>query len=133
MSAKVYILLDLVNVDSEQVARTLRSKSGVTTVDVLEGPPDLLVVIEAPQRQKAGECLMETHRMSLVSRKSFSFWIGMATSCQVRLGRAGWGCTEIWTNAVTHRAQGRLGCVKVQSGKRDFLNVSAHGRSAKRS
>ena len=58
MSAKVYLLLDLVNADSEQVARTLRSKPGVATVDVLEGPPDLLVVIEAPQRQKAAEYLM---------------------------------------------------------------------------
>jgi hypothetical protein len=58
MSAKVYLLLDLVNVDSEQVARTLRSKPGVVTVDVLEGPPDLLTVIEAPQRQKAAEYLM---------------------------------------------------------------------------
>ena len=27
-------------------------------MDVLEGPPDLLTVIEAPQRQKAAECLM---------------------------------------------------------------------------
>ena len=58
MSAKVYVFLDLVHADIEQVARTLRSKPGVATVDVLEGPPDLLTVIEAPQRQKAGECLM---------------------------------------------------------------------------
>ena len=58
MSAKVYLLLDLVSADSERVARTLRSKPGVATVDVLEGPPDLLTVIEAPQRQKAAEYLM---------------------------------------------------------------------------
>jgi hypothetical protein len=30
----------------------------VVTVDVLEGRPDLLAVIEAPQRQKAAEYLM---------------------------------------------------------------------------
>ena len=58
MSAKVYLLLDLVSADSEQVAQTLRSNPGVATVDVLEGPPDLLTVIEAPQRQKAAEYLM---------------------------------------------------------------------------
>lgn len=58
MSAKVYLLLDLVNVDAEQLARNLRSKPGVVTVDVLEGPPDLLTVIKAPQRQKAAEYLM---------------------------------------------------------------------------
>ena len=58
MSAKVYLFLDLVSEDSEQVAQTLRSKPGVATVDVLEGPPDLLTVIEAPQRQKAAEYLL---------------------------------------------------------------------------
>lgn len=58
MSAKVYVFLDLVRADIEQVVRTLRSKPGVATVDVLEGPPDLLTVIEAPQRQKAAEYLI---------------------------------------------------------------------------
>jgi hypothetical protein len=58
MSARVYLLLDLVNIDSGQVARTLRSKPGVVTVDVLEGPPDMLVVIEALRRRKAADYLM---------------------------------------------------------------------------
>ena len=58
MSAKVYVLLDLVSGEGDRVARILRGKPGVATVDTLEGPPDVLVVIEAPERQMAAECLM---------------------------------------------------------------------------
>lgn len=59
MSAKVYVLLDLVHADSDRVARILRGKDGVAVVDWLEGPPDLLMVIEVAGRQKAAECLMD--------------------------------------------------------------------------
>ena len=58
MSAKVYLLLDLVGGDRDRAARILREKPGVATVDTLEGPPDVLVLIEAPERQMAAECLM---------------------------------------------------------------------------
>jgi hypothetical protein len=59
VSTRVYVLLDLVHTDITQVARLLRGKCGVTAVDVLEGPPDLLMVIEAPERQRAAEYLMD--------------------------------------------------------------------------
>jgi hypothetical protein len=58
MSAKVYVLLDLVHADSDQMAQVLRGKDGVALVEVLEGPPDLLMVIKAAERQKAAEYLM---------------------------------------------------------------------------
>jgi len=47
----------VVSGDEDRVARILQGKPGVATVDTLEGPPDVLVVI-APDRQKAAECLM---------------------------------------------------------------------------
>jgi hypothetical protein len=59
MSAKVYVLLDLAHVDGAQVAQILREKHGVTAVDVIEGPPDLLIVVQAPERQMAAEYLMD--------------------------------------------------------------------------
>ncbi len=55
------------------------------------------------------------------------------TSYPDDLGWAVWGDTEIETNTVTLRAESQLGCVNVQTEMRDFLNVSAYGRGAKRS
>lgn len=59
MSTRVFVLLELVNVDSTRVARILRIKPGVAMVNLLEGPPDLILAIEAPERLKAGKYLME--------------------------------------------------------------------------
>ena len=57
-SAKVYVFLDLVNTDSSQLAQTLQGKPGIVEIDVLEGPPSVIMVIEAPERLKAGEYLV---------------------------------------------------------------------------
>jgi hypothetical protein len=58
MPAKVYVLLDLVHSDSLRVTRILREKPGVAIVDVLEGPPDIIMTIEATERQEAAQYLM---------------------------------------------------------------------------
>jgi len=55
MGAKVYVLLDIVGGPSEQVAQALRSRPGVVMVDALEGPPDVIMVIEASDQQKLAE------------------------------------------------------------------------------
>jgi len=55
MSARAYVLLDAVEGKAYEVAQTLRNKSGVRTVDVLEGPPSLVMVIQARSRQKPAE------------------------------------------------------------------------------
>jgi hypothetical protein len=55
MSARVYLLLDVLNGDSDQVAQNLRGKPGVVIAEPLEGPPDVMVVIEAPDRQRLAE------------------------------------------------------------------------------
>jgi len=59
MSAKVYVHLDLVQADSVQLAQILRGKPGVAEIDVLEGPPSIIMVVEAPGRLKAGEYLVD--------------------------------------------------------------------------
>jgi hypothetical protein len=58
MSTRVYLLLKLVNGNTATVAETLKGMPGIARVDTLEGPPDLITVIEAPGRQRAAEHLM---------------------------------------------------------------------------
>ena len=58
MPTKVYLLIELTNGNKEDVAATLRGMQGIVAVDMLEGPPDLLAVIEAPGRQQAAKHLM---------------------------------------------------------------------------
>ncbi len=52
MSARVYVLLDTVNGKSGQVTHVLRRKPGVVLAEPLEGSPDVIMVIEAPRREK---------------------------------------------------------------------------------
>lgn len=59
MSTRVYLLLELVNGSREKVAAALRGIPGISTIDLLEGTPDLLTIIEAPERQEAAGYLME--------------------------------------------------------------------------
>lgn len=58
MATRVYLLLDLVNGNKVTVADALKDMPGIATVEILEGPSDLITVIEAPVRQKAAEYLM---------------------------------------------------------------------------
>jgi len=58
MSAKVYVLLDLGHARTAQVTHILQKKPGVAEIDVLDGPPSIMMVIEAPERLKAGEYLV---------------------------------------------------------------------------
>lgn len=55
MSPRVYLLIDVTDGKCRRVAQTLRSKPGVTMLDVLEGPPDILVMVESHNRQKLAE------------------------------------------------------------------------------
>ena len=59
MPTKVYLLLDLIDGYKAHMACTLRTMPGITIVDVLEGSPDLMTVIEARGRQEAARYLMK--------------------------------------------------------------------------
>jgi len=52
MNDRVYILLDIVDGKAEQAVKVLRKSRGVIMVDALESPPDVIVVMEAPERQQ---------------------------------------------------------------------------------
>jgi len=59
MSARVYVLLDVVDGKSDEVAQALRGKPGVVIADLLEGPPDIIMVVEASERQKLIKLTMQ--------------------------------------------------------------------------
>ena len=44
---------------AKQVAKALRSRPGVTMVDVVEGPPDVVLMVEALNRQKLARFTVE--------------------------------------------------------------------------
>jgi hypothetical protein len=58
MSARVYLLLDILEGKTGHAIQTLRHAEGVIAADTLEGNPDILAVIEAPDRQKLVELMM---------------------------------------------------------------------------
>ena len=59
MNHKVYILIDVIDDSAEEVTRVLRGKLGVVIVDALEGPPDVVVLIEAPKREQLAKWTIE--------------------------------------------------------------------------
>ena len=58
MSDRVYILLDVMDGKADQVAEKLRHIAGIRIVDVVEGQPDVIAVVEAPARHRLGEITM---------------------------------------------------------------------------
>jgi len=52
MNHRVYVLLHIVDGKAEQVVQVLQEIPGVLMVDALEGPPDIVVLIEAPEREQ---------------------------------------------------------------------------------
>jgi DNA-binding Lrp family transcriptional regulator len=59
MSDRVYILLDVIEWQTEQVIERLRSIAGVKNADLIEGNPNVIVLLEAPDRQRLAEPLMQ--------------------------------------------------------------------------
>jgi len=50
VSARAYLLLNIVQGKAEEAARLLRDEVGVVAVDMLEGPPDIIALMEASGR-----------------------------------------------------------------------------------
>jgi len=59
VNAKVYVLLRVKEGKSEQAVQTLRSKDGVRLLDALEGPPDVVMMIQARERRRLAELTVE--------------------------------------------------------------------------
>jgi len=52
------MLLDIVDKGLQYAVQILRSKTGVIQVDRLEGHPNIIVLVEAPNRQALAEVIM---------------------------------------------------------------------------
>ena len=59
MSDRAYILLDIVDGKAEQATEVLKESPGVVMADALEGPPDVIVVMEAPKRQQLAKLTIQ--------------------------------------------------------------------------
>jgi hypothetical protein len=59
MGARAYVLLDIADGESEQVAKALQGMPGVMMADLLEGPPDVIVVLEAFERPTLAELTIQ--------------------------------------------------------------------------
>ena len=58
MSARVYMLLDIVDRSCEYAVQMLRSRAEVILADRLEGYPNIIAVLEAADRQSLAEAIM---------------------------------------------------------------------------
>ena len=56
---RAYILLNVSYGKLECVARALRPMAGVVFIDVLEGPPDLILILEANKRQELAQLTVQ--------------------------------------------------------------------------
>ena len=65
MPTKAYILIETDVGKSREVAGNLRKVGGVTTVDAVTGPYDLITVVEAPDLNAVGD--MVTSRIHTIS------------------------------------------------------------------
>ena len=59
MSARVYVLLDVTEDKVAQVVRALRGRDGVKMVDELEGLPNVIMMIQARDRQQLAELTVQ--------------------------------------------------------------------------
>jgi len=59
MDDRIYILLDIVDGKAKQAAQVLQGSPGVATADVLEGPPDVIIVMEAAERQQLAKLVTQ--------------------------------------------------------------------------
>jgi len=55
MNARAYVLLETLGGQSAAVAQALRGRPGVKLVDLVDGKPDVVMVVEAPNRKRLAE------------------------------------------------------------------------------
>jgi hypothetical protein len=58
VKSRVYIMLDILKGKASTAMQILKSFKGVAVADVLEGHPNILVVVEAANRQSLFEVMM---------------------------------------------------------------------------
>jgi hypothetical protein len=59
MVNRLYILLDIVDGKADKATEIVRKNPGVVITDTLEGPPDVVIVMEAPKRRQLAKLAMQ--------------------------------------------------------------------------
>lgn len=59
MTFKAYVIMDSPAEKTAQMVRALRSRPGVVSVDLLEDVPQLIMVVEAPQRKQLAKLTLQ--------------------------------------------------------------------------
>jgi len=49
MCARIYVLIDAADERADEMLATLRHRPGITQVDRVEGPPDIIMIMEADE------------------------------------------------------------------------------------
>jgi hypothetical protein len=88
MSVRAYMLLDIVDRSCEYAVRMLRSKAEVILADRLEGYPNIIVMVEATDRQGLCEAIMPvlgcidgiTENLHLLVTRNNEIPLGLLTS-----------------------------------------------------
>jgi hypothetical protein len=52
VNSKAYVLFEALDGKCESIVQALQGKPGVVVVDKVEGPPDVVMVVEAPNRRR---------------------------------------------------------------------------------
>ena len=59
MNYRVYVLLDTVEGSGHEAIEVLRESPGIVMTDELEGSPDVLILVEAPEREQLAKWTIE--------------------------------------------------------------------------
>ena len=59
MKERVYLLIDVVEGRERQVLMALRGQPGIVLADRVEGPPDIVVIAEAQDRQSLANLIVQ--------------------------------------------------------------------------
>ena len=73
MNTRVYVLIDSVEGKAHEVLMILRGKPGIAFVDLLEGPPDIIVMLQARNRQSLAE--LTNHALASVEAMTEDFQV----------------------------------------------------------
>ncbi len=59
MSARVYILVNATETKRSQIAQVLQEQAGVRMIDMLEGLPNMIIMVEASNREHLAELAVQ--------------------------------------------------------------------------
>jgi hypothetical protein len=85
MCIRAYMVVDTVGGKSQQLVNDLRRKQGVVHVDLLEGSPDLIIVVEAAERGELVGFIMKVLESVTTITKDLRFFIAPESALPARV------------------------------------------------